>query len=289
MNLPEPPKGSELVLEKEVGKGSFGIVYLAHYKNTPGAKVAVKVTKTKDVHPLERHILSCMSRVKLLKNKNAEGCIHKNILCIKDFFETKTAAFIVSEYIVGAITLATFTPAPQLTKKERDLFLLEIIYQLADALEFMHSYNICHRDIKPANILMRGTVPVYIDFDLACLTKSPFMMTGCRDGARVGTPNYMAPEVWRYIADDWKAVDIFALGGTIFYMTNNHLTPYSIYKPKKGELEKYVLSRPPMDSNSGIPQLDILIKQMLAYTPKMRPTASETKKIVHEIIEDLNR
>ena len=264
----------DIELQKQIGKGQFGIVYLG-YRKGDDTPLAIKVIdKTQFTI---RRLLNAIREYTVLRHLD---CIHKNILCVKDIMETESQIMIISEYIPGGITLARYVV--KMDTLEEQLIALDILYQLADGLEYMHQHNVIHRDIKPANIMMKGHIPIYIDFDLACFEddNEKYRCVG-----KAGTPNYMAPEVWMKEVHDWNAVDIYSLGATAFYMYNGHKTPYPLMSPD--ELELQVLTTDPRRSDSGILALDDLIMKMMSRDPEDRPSASQIKSTVQEIIKAL--
>ncbi|MCA9638772.1 MAG: serine/threonine protein kinase, partial [Myxococcales bacterium] len=94
---------------------------------------------------------------------------------------------------------------------------VEMIAQVADALEHAHAAGVVHRDVKPANILVRGNDnPVLTDFGLAQDADLPSLT---RTGAFAGTPYYMSPEQaeGRTDAIDGRT-DIYALGCILYEM-----------------------------------------------------------------------
>ena len=89
---------------------------------------------------------------------------------------------------------------------------IELLTQLAEAIEYVHKAGFLHRDICPRNIMVtaEGRVKV-IDFGLSI----PYRPEFCKPGNRTGTPNYLAPELIKRTTTD-NRVDLFAMGVTAY-------------------------------------------------------------------------
>jgi serine/threonine protein kinase len=108
---------------------------------------------------------------------------------------------------------------------------VRIFGQVADALAYAHQQGVVHRDLKPNNILLDRNDNAYLtDFGIAKMVESKTNLT--QAGMVMGTPAYMAPELWRAEPIDLR-IDIYALGIMLYEMlTGQHPfkadTPYSL-------------------------------------------------------------
>ncbi len=185
--------------------GTMSSFYKARERAT-GKIVGLKLLDPKKCAPIE-------GRYKGL-NKPPEGEIGDQILgpnivrTIDWGVSTEDAAFIVEEFIEGPLLHAIISKKEPLPPRQR----LELVRQAATALECVHQAGFVHRDICPRNFILDpdGRL-VLFDFGLTVPDRPVFL----QPGNRIGTPNYMAPEVVRRRQAD-KRIDIFSLGITAY-------------------------------------------------------------------------
>src|SRR4051812_41888904 len=142
-----------------LGRGGMGIVYRARDPRL-GRTVAVKVLATDDEQFRQRF---------LQEARLAATLHHRNIVTVFDYGEQETGPFIVMEYIEGA-TIADYLQRGTPLSLERKL---ELLHDLALALDYAHNHGIVHRDIKPANLMIeRDGLLKVLDFGVARLSES---------------------------------------------------------------------------------------------------------------------
>jgi serine/threonine protein kinase len=144
-----------------------------------------------------------------------------NLVRIYDFPATKIGLlYLVMEYVDGETIESRVHRKGKLSPHET----VTIAYHTARGLHAAHSENVIHRDIKPPNVLIskRGHVKL-TDLGIAKAQDSAAMgMT--QEITLLGTPQYMAPELWRGARFASPASDVFALGATIaFMLTGRHV------------------------------------------------------------------
>mmetsp|Transcript_3478 Transcript_3478/g.8095 ORF Transcript_3478/g.8095 Transcript_3478/m.8095 type:complete len:478 (-) Transcript_3478:480-1913(-) len=135
--------------------------------------------------------------------------------------------------------------------------------EMCEGLVHLHSKNISHRDLKPANVFLAsdGTAKLG-DLNVSKLTKGDDLMQ-----TKIGTPYYMAPEVWAGKKYD-AACDVWSLGTVVYELA-------ALEPPFQGrslmELRRAVTAGryPPLPSSYS-PQLSRLVAQMLVVDPKRR-------------------
>ena len=192
------------VIEKKLGQGGMGTVYLA-YDPSLDIRVALKVTTSDDKAAIERFHREAQAVAKLK---------HPNIVQV---FETGVVGkmhYFTMEYIEGSAL------DKMVKSKERPGVreVTKIIQAIASALHYAHTKNLVHRDIKPANILIdKAGKPYLTDFGVA-KQLSGLDRTLTVTGATVGTPNYMSPEQAQGKKEfiDHRS-DIFSLGATYYH------------------------------------------------------------------------
>ena len=196
------------ILEKEIGKGSMGLIYKAWDPKLDRTVVIKQVnfnftSNTKEIGKLKD---------RLLREARAAGRLnHPNIVIIYDVDEEKNFSYIVMEYLQGK-DLKLLLEKEVRFEPGRTVY---IIRQICDALDYAHQMGIIHRDIKPSNIILTQNHTVKVaDFGIA---KIPNLGTLTQTGSIVGTPFYMSPEQIEGRKLDGRA-DIFSVGVILYEM-----------------------------------------------------------------------
>ncbi|KAJ6602259.1 hypothetical protein B0H10DRAFT_2178892 [Mycena sp. CBHHK59/15] len=192
---PSGPKSlNDYQLGDSLGKGAFGQVYRALNWAT-GETVAVKEIQLSNIPKGE--LGEIMSEIDLLKNLN-----HANIVKYKGFVKTRDYLYIILEFCENG---SLHNISKRFGKFPESLVAV-YISQVLEGLMYLHDQGVIHRDIKGANILTNkdGTVKL-ADFGVASNT------TSVNDGAVVGSPYWMAPEVIEQ-SGATTASDIWSVG-----------------------------------------------------------------------------
>ena len=184
---------------EELGRGSYGIVYKARDKAL-NRLVAIKVLHTNLVNDP-----SFLSRFKQ-EAQIAARLNHPNLVPVYDFNEADGNYFIVMGYMGGGSLKDLLNQQGPLSYERA----LKILEQIAEGLAYAHQHEVIHRDLKPANILFDETGKARIcDMGLAKLLHSDSTTSMSASSGLVGTPAYIAPEVWED-SPATAAVDIYS-------------------------------------------------------------------------------
>jgi len=240
----------------------MGVVYLASDPML-NRQVALKTVDLGVDDPEEREFL----RNRLLRDARAAALLkHPNIVSVYDVFEDGGRAYVVMEYVEGD-TLSARLKANPLPDAP---MILQVLRQMADALDYTHSRGVIHRDIKPANVMIdaAGTAKI-MDFGIARISDT---RTTTPTGMVMGTVEYMAPEQIRGETVDGRA-DQFALAVVAYQM----MTGSSPFGPNTIATLTYKIVNeappPPSTRNASLPrEVDTVLAKALAKTPSERFT-----------------
>jgi Tol biopolymer transport system component/tRNA A-37 threonylcarbamoyl transferase component Bud32 len=206
--------GQYRIVEK-IGAGGMATVYKA-YQPRLDRTVAIKVlppTYAKQPGFSERF----QREAKAIASLN-----HPNILPVHDFGQEGAYTYIVMRYVEDARTLKAVMARPLRLSQ-----VIDLIGQIAAALDYAHQGGVVHRDVKPGNVLMDGNWALLTDFGLAKIMADTSDLTGT--GVGIGTPAYMSPEQGQGQPVDHRT-DIYALGTILFEMLTGRL-PYEAETP----------------------------------------------------------
>jgi len=220
-------------LERLIGKGAMGAVYLAT-DTLLGRQVALKAiipTYAGDPHFKARFLREARTLAKVN---------HPNVVQIYDVYDPElqleeqdtiespgavavTVPYLVTEYVDGRDLYSLIHDQGALPWRRAAI----LVRQVAQGLGAAAEQEIVHRDVKPGNILVAAEVAKITDFGLAKPLVGDENLTQAE--VVMGTPDYMAPEQALGQPIDWRA-DAYALGCTMFQMLTGR-TPYGQGSP----------------------------------------------------------
>ena len=256
-----PQRLGRYVIERKVGRGAMGAVYLARDPriNRPVALKVIPIEKEFEDEELEE------ARLRFFREAESAGRLtHPNIITVFDAGEDKHLAYIAMEFLPG-VPLTQYTDPKRLLAPGRAL---ELCARTADALDYAHNQGVIHRDIKPANLLYNPKQDLLkiSDFGVARMTDNNKTKTGIV----LGTPMYMSPE--QLNAEELTGhSDLFSLGVTLYELLTGeapfHATNIAVL------MTKITTEDPTPVSNrrAGIPpSVDTVLFKALAKRPENR-------------------
>lgn len=248
------------ILDK-IGEGGFAIVYRGRDTQLD------RLVALKELRPALLKDAAWVNKFRQ-EAKTVARLDHPHIVTIHDVYQTADRLFLVMALVDGP-SLDVLLRQKRLSWAEA----MSMITAVAQGLDYAHANDILHRDLKPANILLdskRG--PMLSDFGLAKLATEYSLSSS---GTIVGTPHYIAPEIWEGQQFTPQA-DIYALGCIIFEMITGE-------KAFKGDTPPAIMMahfKPlvmPQVWPAGVPpQLtDILLKTLTANPTDRFPNAND--------------
>lgn len=253
-------------LIEELGQGGFAIVHRGH------DTVLDRAVALKELRPILLNDAEWVARFHR-EAKTIARLDHPQIVPIYDVYKIEQRLFIVMRLIDGPSLEDVIHTQKQLSWPDA----IEIFTAIAEGLAYAHTQNVLHRDLKPANILIDTEKGAMLsDFGLAKLTSESSMSLSA-SGSIVGTPHYIAPEIWEGQKSSIQS-DIYALGCILYEI----LTGEKIFKgdtPPAVMMAHFTpLSLPqswPTDIPTGISEV---LSRSLARNPKDRYT--QTREMI---------
>ncbi|WP_392531657.1 serine/threonine protein kinase [Nostoc sp. C117] len=255
--VPKQLQGGKYTLESVLGRGRFGITYLA--RDEKGDRLVVKTLDDRlqsqpDFKRLQERFVQ--EAFKLAK------CKHPHIVrLLEDPFQEDDLWCIAMEYIDGI----------DLAHRQKNILpeadALQYIQQIGEALTVVHQNNLVHRDVKPANIMIRAgsKEAVLIDFGLARgIDSKKLSVSNLETEAEAG---FTPPELYSQTIELGAYTDVYSLAATLYNLLTGQL-PTSA----KERLQNNISLKEPRELN---PQITHNINRDILWAmdldPKKRP------------------
>jgi serine/threonine protein kinase len=294
---------SRYLLEKRLGRGAMGQVYLARDQNLQTRRVAVKTVRPDILSDEDLQEGEAIARFER-EARSAASIRHPNVVDVTDFGKSPDGVFfLVMEYVEGE-TLYDLLRREGTVNPQRAV---NIMRQVVAGVEAAHDEGILHRDLKPANIFLMqqrrratgedGFIKVG-DFGLAKIVNADrseiTSASGPASRGIIGTPEYMAPEQMQQGLPLDARADIYALGTLAYHMLGGR-------PPFTGNITQLIAQKlmqvpPPLSTlrSDVSSELEASIMKALAKDANERPaSASEWFEsfaaAVSEKVEEVKR
>ena len=300
-----PDSWSDWDVVRELGRGSFSVVFEAERKDNPAVRCAIKrMTVPRDESEYdglfeegsgEEHsgnfyaeiVDDYIREIRVMEQLKGVPCI----VGIEDY------QVVPKEDGVGShifIRMELLTPLDKYIS-DKELSEAEIIRigtEICTALAYCHEKGIIHRDIKPANLFVNDRLGTHVFYKLGDfgIARGPEEKTG--DPGFKGTPNYMAPEIASGAAYGAEA-DLYSLGLTLYWLANNRRLPFfpltQLYSPAaRREALARRLSGEPFQPPAGASEaLSAVILKACSFKPEERfHTAREMKAALEALLQN---
>ncbi|MGA2588739.1 MAG: protein kinase [Bryobacteraceae bacterium] len=213
--------GNRYRIVRQLGKGGFGVVYLAHDEQLHQRPVVIKVLTEGDTQDewLESRFRKEAEALSRIDHPGVVGVLDQGTA-------SDGKLFIVMQFVDGVTLRSVLERGPLELSRAADL-----LSQTAEALTAAHDQDICHRDLKPENIMVRKLPAgreqaVIIDFGIAAVKHSAVASSAQTKVA--GSLQYMAPE--QMTGNPEIASDIYSLGVSAYEMVTGR-PPFKCNSP----------------------------------------------------------
>jgi eukaryotic-like serine/threonine-protein kinase len=246
LSLLHPPKIGRYAINRRLGRGGFGEVFLA-FDEELERPVAIKVPRTERVS-YPQDFEAYLTEARIVANLD-----HPHIVPVHDVGRTEDGlCFVVSKFIEGSDLASRIAGARPGFHESAGL-----VEAVAEALHYAHTHGLVHRDIKPANILIDGSGKAFVtDFGLA-LKDEDFG----KGGGLAGTPSYMSPEQARGEGHRVDGRSDISSVGVVLYELLTGRRPFIAKAEDKDEARDELLdliatteARPPRQVDDTIPK-----------------------------------
>lgn len=270
-SLPPQTRLKHYVVTRLLGRGGFGLTYLAKDQKL-GRDVAIKELLPQDFVHRDRNRVTVAVRSSnhtedfnwakrrfLDEARILASLHHKAILPVHEIFEENKTAYLVTDFIHGDTLEEWVRRNGAPSEAQLRTWLMELL----DALDLVHGRNILHRDITPGNILIdRESRPVLIDFGNARV------VTGQKSAnvTTVLTPGYAPFEQYTSTAEQGPPVDVYSLGAVLYRAITGKVPVDSVGRKSADNLPRLADGSRPVYTKEFLSGID----KAMAVSPENR-------------------
>jgi len=193
-------------IEREIGRGGMATVHLARDLRH-NRWVAIKV--------LREELAAAVGADRFLEEIRVTASLqHPHILPLFDSGSAAGLVWYVMPFVEGETLRSRLARERRLPVDEA----LQLVREIADALEYAHRHGVVHRDVKPENVLLQSGHALVADFGIALALENAGGARLTHTGITLGTPSYMAPEQAAGDRPIDARTDVYALGAVLHEM-----------------------------------------------------------------------
>lgn len=197
----------------ELGRGKFATVCEGRNMET-GEKLAIKIMDKQKLLAEDPRVGDFLQReTSIMKSLN-----HPSVVRLYDVLDNGATLYLVMEFCPGGTLADYLTMKKQIPEEEAQIY----IRQIASGLKYMKARNVSHRDLKPANLLLVTQKDGTRHAKITDFTFARFLNPGEISKTLVGSPLYMAPEIFNDYQYDGVA-DLWSVGVILFEMVVGHV------------------------------------------------------------------